>query len=252
MSEINSIDFNELDEKDLTPDWVIKGWLEKGDLGMLAGEQYSGKSWISTYLALCVSKGETWIPRMEIPKARRVLIIDEDNKRTVIERRLQAFPQRMGRQPSEWVNDLRVWYGNGMTLAKCKTMHMGGDRFHPELIIIDSLYCFAGVDINKLEEAAKVKAEFRAMQAANGDCAILVLHHPRKSPPGTSTKAKKSTQDVSGSLGLTAMVDTLWLGKMDGDIHVLSSSKLRSDPEAGKRNSELRLTIEDHVVCSVA
>jgi len=247
MSPINTIDFRDLDTKDLTPDWILDGWLEKGDLAILSGEQYSGKSWVATYLAFGIIKGESWVSKMKTPKTRRILYIDEDNKRAAIERRLKYFPQRIGRQPSEWADDFHYWYGNGMSLGKSKHGSIGGKRINPELIIIDSLFSFAHIELNRLEEVTKARAEFRAMQAVNDDCAILILHHNRKWPAG-QTKGRKGTQDVAGSYGLTAMADTLWMLRQEGDEHIITNEKLRADPEAGKRNNEVRLTIKDHVV----
>ena len=138
-------------------------------------------------------------------------------------------------------------YSNGLTLKKCKTGNgLLEERFHPELIIIDSLYCFAGADLNKQEDVGVIRSEFRAMQAANGDCAILVLHHMRKRQE--HRKGKKTTEDMLGSTFINAMADTVWMLTLDGDTHCVSNEKLRIDPEAGKRHREVRFGIDDHVV----
>ena len=110
---INTIDFTSLDTKDLTRDWIIEGWLAKGDLAVLAGEPYCGKSFLAMYLAMGIVQGESWITKMQVPKSRRILYIDEDNNRSSIELRLQTIPRRRSRKPSEWAGLMPYLYSNG-------------------------------------------------------------------------------------------------------------------------------------------
>jgi len=186
---------------------------------------------------------------MTIPQPRRVLYIDEDNKAMAIKRRLKYFPERLGRKAAEWDGVLHYWYSNNLTLGKPWKVPDDQPFIKPELIIIDSLYCYANIDLNNQKECALAKAQFRYMQSQNNNCAILIIHHPRKTPSGTP-RGNRTPEDISGSGVLSAMADTIWMMSKKNDVFTVSNVKLRADPEAGKLG-EVRLKISDYKVSVV-
>lgn len=97
-------------------DWVVDGLFVHGDRVVVAGESRAYKTWLLLDMALHVAAGRPWLG-FEVPKARRVLFIDEEmNERTLIRR------------------TKRIANGSGIDLATIPFVAMSqqGMRFHAE------------------------------------------------------------------------------------------------------------------------
>jgi AAA domain len=153
-------------------DWLAEGLLARGDVTLLTGSEGCGKS--RFILAACRGIGYGESVAGIACKQGRVLVIDGDNKRAEIHRRLYGLDFAPG--------SLEYIQATGFDLLRDRTWldALVADR-RPDVLVLDTLRPLAA----SFEEndAAEAEAVFRSLaQLARGhDCALVAIHHLGKS-----------------------------------------------------------------------
>lgn len=180
-AELTRLDVPEMLRTDPRPvPWVIEGFAARGMLTMLAGREGGGKSMWSQAITDAVAAGES-VAGMHVPQAGRVAIIDAENGREEIHRRVKALS--MGGQlgiDAKAPERISVYDAEGFDLLR----HMGEIRDmlrleRPALFILDSFRSlWSGSEYSR--QVAATLNELRAL-LRRYDCAGVLLHHGVKS-----------------------------------------------------------------------
>lgn len=121
--------------------WLIPGWIAEGDLAILAGGPYSGKSTLSYDLAQALSAGRPWCG-IELARTLRVMVIDEEQGSRASARLMIRLG---GHNPN-----LRVFSGAGFTVGTVDGLQMlvrELQDFVPDIVVFDSMtHLLAGVE----------------------------------------------------------------------------------------------------------
>jgi hypothetical protein len=203
-------------EPDDEPDWLVDHIVPNGGTTILAGKAGNFKTWITLHLALAVASGTKLFGHFATVQSP-VLIIDEENQKRTLRRRLQL----LGYEDAE---NLFFWVQSGFKIDKSKYMkrlvrfinHKG-----IKLVIFDS---FVRVH-SKIENDAKEVAEIFAIVKELNRMGVTVLftHHHRKQG------GEDSGDTMRGSSDILAAVDAQLSVRANGRILNLQQNKLRDD-----------------------
>jgi hypothetical protein len=186
-------------------DYVIKGLLPAGSVGLLVGDSGLGKSPLAYQMGLCVAAGVSFLG-LETRRGRVVLGDFENGIADILEllERLGGY-LRLPKLPDDlyvWtLNDSSPRYGEaGHTL-----MNMLED-VSPDLVIIDSIGSYMPRAEEKNSDAALMLQQFRCL-ARDHSTTTLAVHHRRKQPrkadesagPLESANLRQWFQDARGA-----------------------------------------------------
>lgn len=160
------------------PEWLIRGYLERGDLACLFGAPGSMKSFVALDMALCIASGRPW-HGAETTSGPVFYIAGEGFKGVV--KRVQAWtvdngaesknvPFFMANAPVQFLNQEEA---EAVTAAIADLARQHGT---PMLVIIDTLArCFGG-DENSTQDMNAFVSALDTLKATLG-CAVKVIHH---------------------------------------------------------------------------
>lgn len=223
MRAINSevLDWDQMGEISQTPmQWVVPGIIPEGACGMLVAPPKIGKTRLSLELALGVSTGTDALG-IEIPRALPVgLFALEDGKPLLMSRLDKLLSQGDERSQYNWrgyITPDLVWHPPKKTKLKLSfssmnlSIQVDKNRLrriiqenHLKLAIIDTLsMAIGGADVNNSSDMYSVLSDVKEV-AAETKCAIIFVHHTRKSMAG---KPESMQDRILGSTALHAWCD---------------------------------------------
>ncbi len=207
-----------------TPRWVVKGLVERGQVGLVYGASQSLKSYVSLDLATAVSTGRSW-HGFDVRAEGDVLFLAGEGNHGLISR-LDALRQFQKIHPDE-LSRLHL-SSRGLDLME------DGDLFElaavakqigrvPTLLIVDTLSRNALIDENSAKDVSALVARCTTI-ALQWDCAVLIVHH-----------TGKGKGDARGSSALTANTDCRFkIERKDMPGRIIAQmtiEKLKSAPE---------------------
>ncbi len=152
--------------------WIAHGLLVRGAVTMLIGREGTGKSLLALAVARAIGQGKV-VADIDCSRGR-ALVVDAENGRAEIHRRLHALD----------VKQDTVFYAgtDGFNLrADLGQLEALLERVRPDVLVLDSLRTLApGLEENDSGPAEQTLGPLREL-ARRFDCAILLLHHSRKS-----------------------------------------------------------------------
>ncbi len=205
------------------PAWIIPNWLEESDIVTVAGYAGCGKTTAIYDLALALVQGRPWAGSLDVPRKRRVMIIDEEmGKGTVLK-----YLERLGADPDK-IDDLKVFSGQGLEAcseAGLERMKRLIKRHQAELLIIDSSQHVMGYE-NENDSAVITTCFKRFFSLREMGITIIIIHHLRKPNPGE----KPHLHSIRGSSAFTTQSSNVWVARKntDGTAMELSQEKTRS------------------------
>ncbi len=213
--------------------WLVKDLVPLGVLGAFTGESNSFKSFLTLALAQSIATGTPFLGRFNTIKGK-VLIIDEENNRRIIEKRFKD----MGIEAHDHIVFLSQ---TGIQLDKenhLKKLLKLIDELKPQLIVIDSLVRIHGKDENSSNDMRQIMRAFNSL--VTEERSVLFIHHHKKEQ-GYSRKS--SSGSLRGSSDIFAALDFhLAVERRNGDDLTIRMLKLRVEKEAEpfkvKANSE--------------
>ncbi len=183
--------------------WVVPGLLPEG-LTIFAGKPKMGKSWLALGLALSAAEGGKALDKFAVERGEVLYLALEDSERRLqsrLDKLLSDAPPQSLHFETHWP---RLDQGGLEHLDAWLEKHG-----HTRLVIIDTL---ARVRTPRKGNANIYDEDYRAGVPLKGladkyGVAIVVIHHLRKEP------ADDPLDTVSGSTGLTAVADSIWVLK---------------------------------------
>jgi len=185
--------------------WVIPDLLPEG-LGLCAGRPKMGKSWLWLHFAIAVASGGCALSAIELggQPAEVLYLALEDN-----ERRLQDRIRKIGIDHVPATLHLHTQWPR--VSEGCEVALENWLQNHPaaRLVVIDTL---AKVKNQASRNQGIYDAEYNLTQGLKAlvdkyRVALVVLHHTRKAA------AEDALEEISGSFGISAGVDTLMVLK---------------------------------------
>jgi hypothetical protein len=231
-NELNSKRANELTLKPFTLrdlyaenhppiEWIADGLIPLGCLGALTGESNSYKSFLTLVLAYAIATGTPFLGHFTTPRGK-VLIIDEENNRRIIEKRFRA----MGIEAND---DIVFLSQQGLQIDR-EDHHEKILRYvnelKPRLVVMDSLVRLHGRDENSASEIRIVMKGL--MQLVAEDRTVLFIHHHKKEQ-GFSRKVGSSS--LRGSTDIFAALDFHLAVERKGEDLIVRMLKLRLKEE---------------------
>ncbi len=218
----------------------------RGDYGILYGAKGLGKSWAALQLAVAVAGGEPWFG---IPTWKgRVLVMSFELVRERLRERMRtitgAWPV-----PGIW------FYGRdslrdvpaARQIPAIPRLSCADDqlrvvelvrRIGPQLVIVDPLGLAIAEDENR--ELLPISL-FLIDLSVRTDCAVLIVHHPRKLPPGD----RKPAEQLSELRGAGQLADRAAVVMMLGQSRGALRLKFTGSPRHGKEPPETWLERTD-------
>ena len=207
-----------LAEETPVPEDIVAGLIPGRAATVVSGPGGDGKSYAMLDLAMCVSRGLSWLGL----DTRRspVLIVDLENR-----------PVRMRERVRRVMRGHALDTPPTVTIAFGLSSRLDGDesvseiaylaeKYDAGLVILDSLVDFLGeVDENSNVEMGKAAGRVRAIAEAVGG--VLVIHHTPKNNPKTPR----------GATALRNGVDVNIIVSRDGNYLTLKQDKNRTGPK---------------------
>jgi RecA-family ATPase len=184
------------------PRWAVPGIVPQG-LTILAGKPKMGKIWLGLGLCLSVAFGGKALGQVTVEKGTALYLALEDGPRRV-KGRLGALLQGAEAPEDLWLQThwRKLNVGGLEDLGSWLTQH-------PEirLIVIDTLQRVRPKETGRGSQYDHDYTALEGLQtlAHKHNCAIVVIHHLRKSV----SEAGDVFDEVSGTLGLTGCADTV-------------------------------------------
>ena len=198
-------------------DWIIVGLLLRKHLSVMVAPGGTGKSILSLHLAVALATGATWgewTPR----RAGKTLIVNAEDDRHEMRRRLKAVAQTMGADESALVNKV-FFVGAIDNIVMMRRGEGKRDLVVTELVSrivetcrkegIDVVIIDPLVEIHELEENDNVEIKavgvmLRDALAREAAISVLAIHH---TPKGSSNMAGNADAGRGASaLGATARI----------------------------------------------
>ena len=220
------------------PGGVWRGWLPRGEIGMLAAPGGTGKSWLLLALALAVCTGGRWIggqiaTRPLQPNRGRVALLLAEETEEELRRRIWSQAQLLPPMDRPLLSkDSLVWLTRESQpqplITESNTRSPYAARLEEELraaavagggldlIILDPLTAFGGAESETDNHAAtRVMQEIERLAALPGAPAVMVVHHTRK---GTNNENNPGADSIRGAGGLVARARWAAILQREGEL----------------------------------
>lgn len=232
------------------PNWLIRGILNQGAVGFIAGQPKSFKSWTALDMGLSVASGQPFLNHFPIESPGSVLYIQEEDSPALLKTRvgkiwstkladrvtLEGTSVMWVPATEESVPDIDAYVGHGFTISDDAWQSWLDEVLEDKadspsgpyrLVIFDPLMMMAGdAEEHKAQQmTSKVFRPLKQLSRKHG-CAIQVVHHMKKSD-GKSGGPVRGGQMLLGSVANHAWAeDSLYFYHQRGAIFCEQESKL--------------------------
>ena len=204
-------------------DAVLTDTFDMGDKIPIIGSSKSRKSFFALQLALSLASGLPKILNWNIPKHRRVLVVQMEVKPHHYWRRLRNMARKLGLSVADLGGRLSVASLRGREVDEALLTALA-KRQKAEVIIVDPLYKLLDGDENLASDMKPTLALFDRLAEATG-AAVLFVHHNSKGSAGD-----KATRDRGAGSGVLArdFDACLYLSEHRADDHFVVEVLLRN------------------------
>jgi hypothetical protein len=194
--------------------FIIPGYVAEG-VTLFAGKPKIGKSWLALHACWAVATGGTTLGNIQVEQGDVIYAALEDNPRRMKGRMERLFGKTPWPRSLEFVYRMKKLKDGGITQLRGWIEA----KKNPKLVIIDTLKMVrtpAAKGQSYYEADYDAVVELRELAAEFG-IAIIVIHHQRKA------EADDLFDTVSGTLGLTGVVDTIMIIDKTGTGTILAA-----------------------------
>ena len=246
-------------EYESQPPIISQGVLHEGDGLLIAGEGGVGKSMLRLELAVHLAMGWEWLEMFEVPKAKKVLMLQYENSERTEKVRLKYMMEGMGIQTMP--NGSISWIKRTRENRPDLTQKQGQERLYeivaeqqPEVIIYDCLSNLHTANENDNIKMRNVMDIFKDIDARFKTASIVVHHFGKPSDQYTTTKYR-----VRGATAITDWADCVFTYTHQAHEHkvlrYLENTKMRNAKEIKalllERNGNFLSTVVDQdTLCS--
>ncbi|MFA5986501.1 MAG: AAA family ATPase [Parcubacteria group bacterium] len=198
---------NNLLEKNFeAPLWIVEKLIPAEAITIISGAPKSYKSFISLYLALCISQGKKAFEQYDC-KNNGIIIVDEENHERFIKERVKKLGA---------IENLGISFISQKGFSLTNDDHIDGligicEEREAKVVILDSLVRLHDLEENSSKDIAKVFAQIKRL--CENKLTVIILHHERKEGAHNSAAPVR----MRGSSDISAAVDSHIAIKKDPD-----------------------------------
>jgi AAA domain/Domain of unknown function (DUF3854) len=223
-------------------EWAIEGLQPVGASGWRIADPKTGKSWSMLEEAYCLTIAKPVYGHFRVPRPRKVLIIEEEDSKRRIQRRLHRIIHAHGGVAP---NDefFRYSVKKGVRLDEPQwqeVIEWEIRQFRPELVYLDVFTRLHAKDINDAQDMSAIVRFLDTLSCEYG-CAFVLLHHPRKNSAGGDEYNEILGSRVLGGFGEASLFFSKT--KEKGILRVKVS--LKDEPEDGSFEPEFLIKLTD-------
>jgi hypothetical protein len=191
---------------------VIDNLLYRESISFLFGDPGSCKTWLTLDLCFNLADGNTVWGQFET-SPKKVLFFEGDFTLPILKYRFDRFKENANQDNflslnTEQFHQKKIEYL--LETAKGKdTFERYLQKFNPDLVVIDSLGEFTGIDESKQKEMKNV-IDFLKIMAKKYSNHILVLHHSRKRSNNERQERQMDMSDMTGSYVISRYASTIF------------------------------------------
>lgn len=192
---------------------IIEGLLSEGDTILLVGRPKVGKSRLVQQATLDLARAQCFLGRFTIPAARRVLLIDLENRPAGVKARFGAMsePHESDQRVSIYAPETLAQGAINATPDGIRYLEGLVTRHTPDVVIIDTWRLFVGGDENDARVAVDGLKSLSCVRTKRPQLATIVVHHLRKERTNDPVKLRNDpyawVEAVSGHHALVGHVD---------------------------------------------
>lgn len=205
--EPNLITWEKLKDGDYPVEWLVNELIEKTTVTIAYGESGSAKTWWALDLACCLTSGNQFLKKFEIPKAVKVLFITLEDREARIQERMQELIKG---NSYNLFNGYLVFTGfkDHFNIETPILFEKAIEKHQPEIAIVDSLqWTFGnGYNENSSENMKDVMQFYRNLIKKFG-ITIILLHHTNKGGDPKYNPLYATPRDARGSTTLINLAD---------------------------------------------
>jgi len=161
---------------DIKPiDWLMKGVMERGSIGIMFGESGAGKSLFALDWVCCLANGTDW-HGFKVREPKRVVYVCGEGGRGIASR-VQAIKQKYNTRikNNAYFSTKSVDLLNAKSVMQITNAVTDFDII-PDLLVFDTLHKSMTGDENSSKDIAVLFAAIAELQDMYG-CAVLIVHH---------------------------------------------------------------------------
>lgn len=196
IPEYQTYTLAELYEGDYPVKWLVKDLIPLDSITAITGDSNSYKSFLAHNLAINIINGTPFLDHFAVETRGKVLIVDEENPKGVIQRRFKDMGMPAGPELL-FLSFANFRADRKNCIAGLKRII---EREKPVMVVLDSLVDIHGADENSSVQMAEIFNELRA-EILTPDSALIIIHHRRKGQVGQSSNAGQSIRGASGIRG---------------------------------------------------
>jgi RecA-family ATPase len=193
------------------------------------GEFGSMKSWLLLDLAIHLAAGVPWLGQFPVPKAQRVLYVDEEMSERTVRRRVKQLGQGANLNQAELPLAVLSHAGVRFTQdgAWVLLRFLEHCQFDPDVMIVETFRRILHGDENSSEDVSQFWCAVEPIRKAGKT--LIVSHHMRK-PNSTGSEALRNR--ASGSTDILAGADTgLAVERLESGLLRIECVKMRNAEE---------------------
>jgi hypothetical protein len=212
-SDFEYLNLDDIAAKGVPPiDWLVPRWLVRGDVAIVAGPAYSGKSTTISDLMVAIASGRSWCG-IAPTTTGDVLAFDEEQGEAATARLFL----RLG---AKGLTRLRVASGQGVNVAAADgfaRLEREIAKACPLVVMLDSAtQVFAGIDENSAEQVAPIFGRLFKLRDKYGTT-FVILHHLKKPPAEGKVDLLAS---VRGTTAWGTQASTVWVAQRVDDVTI--------------------------------
>lgn len=218
--------------------WLWQPWLPLGMITLLAAKPGTGKSMLALDLARRIISGEPWPDGSPMTRpGAPVIYVDGENIPAVHNDRAVAW-----HMPRENLYLLLASEEDVLLdLSTSKYQELLAQmiyRLEPDLVIVDSLGAVMGRGENAVEDVRAFLGFISGLAQAHG-CAVLLIHHLRKSNGQMALFDSIDPDQIRGSGHITAMSRVAW------GLNQIQTTA-RADPNGPRKLAVIKSNLSRH------
>lgn len=198
------------------PEPIIEDLVNEGETTLIAGRPKVGKSRLVNQMTLALANGTSFLG-MNVPSAKRVFLVDLENKPWSIKDRLI----RMSGEHVARNGNIFVWCANTLGDNGIDSSQQGIEKLSmllhqtkADVLIIDPWRLFLGKDENDAKDVVSGLKALSSLRKNHPALAIVIVHHIRKerfeSPAKLIRDPSLWVENISGHYSLVGHVDACY------------------------------------------
>lgn len=180
--------------------WLLQGMIPRNEIGVLAGNRETYKTFLMLRLALSLASGKSFLGIAEVPQKCRVLVIDEENGRDELIKRVRGIKKDMGITEDLPIAYLSFYNAKLDTEIKQNRIIKFIEEFKPDLILVDGFARVVSFNVDKENlMIADFFSNFVRPTTIKHNCGWLFVHHYRKMQPNQKWRSDDMDELRGGS-----------------------------------------------------